>query len=47
MGEGMKTEAGKKAEEKKAPMTLEGMVKIIQEAVVKLETKLPTAALSA
>jgi hypothetical protein len=47
MGEGMKTEAGKKAEEKKAPMALEGMVKIIQEAVVKLETKLPTAALSA
>jgi len=41
MGEGMKTEAGKKAEEKKAPMTLENMVKIIQDAVVKLETKLP------
>lgn len=41
MGEGMKTEAGKKAEEKKAPMTLESMVKIIQDAVVKLETKLP------
>jgi hypothetical protein len=41
MGDGMKTEAGKKAEEKKAPMTLEGMVKIIQDAVVKLETKLP------
>jgi hypothetical protein len=41
MGEGMKKEVEKKAEEKKTPMTLEGMVKIIQEAVVKLETKLP------
>ena len=41
MGEGMKKEAEKKTEEKKTPMTLEGMVKIIQEAVVKLEMKLP------
>jgi hypothetical protein len=41
MGEGMKKEAEKKVEEKKTPMTLEGMVKIIQEAVVKLEMKLP------
>jgi hypothetical protein len=41
MGEGMKKEAEKKVEEKKTPMTLEGMVKIIQDAVVKLETKLP------
>ena len=41
LGKGMQKEADKKAEEKKAPMTLEGMVKIIQEAVVKLETKLP------
>ena len=41
MGDGMKKEAEKKAEEKKTPMTLEGMVKIIQEAVVKLEMKLP------
>ena len=40
-GEGMKKEAEKKVEEKKTPMTLEGMVKIIQEAVVKLEMKLP------
>jgi hypothetical protein len=41
MGEGMKKEAEKKVEEKKTPMTLEGMVKIIQDAVVKLEMKLP------
>ena len=41
MGEGMQKEAEKKKEEKKTPMTLEGMVKIIQEAVVKLEMKLP------
>lgn len=41
MGEGMKKEAEKKTEEKKTPMTLEGMVKIIQDAVVKLEMKLP------
>ena len=41
MGEGMKTDAEKKVEENKTPMTLEGMVKIIQEAVVKLEMKLP------
>jgi len=41
MGEGIKKEAEKKTEEKKTPMTLEGMVKIIQEAVVKLEMKLP------
>lgn len=41
MGEGMKKEVEKKAEEKKTPMTLEGMVKIIQDAVVKLEMKLP------
>ena len=41
MGEGMKKEAEKKVEEKKAPMTLEGMVKAIQTAVEKLEMKLP------
>jgi len=41
MGEGMKKEAEKKTEEKKTPMTLEGMVKAIQTAVEKLETKLP------
>jgi hypothetical protein len=41
MGEGMKKEAEKKAEEKQTPMTLESMVKAIQEAVVKLEMKLP------
>ncbi len=37
----MKKEAEKKVEEKKAPMTLEGMVKAIQTAVEKLEMKLP------
>jgi hypothetical protein len=41
MGEGMKKEAEKKTEEKKTPMTLEGMVKAIQTAVEKLEVKLP------
>jgi hypothetical protein len=41
LGKDMKKEAEKKVEEKKTPMTLEAMVKIIQEAVVKLETKLP------
>jgi len=41
MGEGMKKDAEKKAEEKKTPMTLESMVKAIQTAVEKLETKLP------
>jgi hypothetical protein len=41
MGEGMKKEAEKKVEEKKTPMTLEGMVKAIQTAVEKLEMKLP------
>ena len=41
MGDGMKKEAEKKTEEKKTPMTLEGMVKAIQTAVEKLEVKLP------
>jgi len=47
MGEGMKTEAEKKVEEKKAPMTLEGMVNSILKLIEKIEPKLPTAALSA
>jgi hypothetical protein len=41
MGEGMKKDAERKTEEKKTPMTLEGMVKAIQTAVEKLEVKLP------
>jgi hypothetical protein len=47
MGDGMKTEAGKKAVEKDKPMKLDEMVNSILKLIEKIEPKLPTAALSA
>jgi len=46
IGEGMKTESAKKAEEKKTPMKLDEMVSSILKLIEKIEPKLPTAALS-